>query len=56
MGFVWRKRVRLGKNTGLNLSKSGASVSRKVGRASISSRGNGSFRVAKGLSFRKKLW
>ena len=56
MGFVWRKRARLGKNTAVNLSKGGASVSRRAGRASVSSRGNASFRVAKGLSFRKKLW
>lgn len=56
MGFIFRKRVRLGKGTGLNLSKSGASVSRKAGRATLSSRGNASFRIAKGVSFRKKLW
>ena len=56
MGFVWRKRVRLSKSTSLNLSKTGASVSKRAGRASVSSRGNSSFRIAKGLSFRKKLW
>lgn len=56
MGLVWRKRVKLGRGTALNLSRSGVSVSKRVGRVSLSSRGNGSFRIAKGLSFRKKLW
>lgn len=56
MGLIWRKRVRLGKNTGLNLSRSGASVSQRAGRATVSSRGNASFRLGKGLSFRKKLF
>ena len=56
MGLVWNKRVKLGKGTALNLSKSGASVSKRAGRVSVSSRGNSSVRIAKGLSFRKKLW
>jgi hypothetical protein len=56
MGLSWRRRVRLGKKTSLNLSTSGMSVTRRAGRASLSSRGNAAFRIAKGLSFRKKLW
>ena len=52
MGFRFNKRVRLGKGTGLNLSKSGASVSKKIGGVTLNSRGGGSVRVAKGLSFR----
>lgn len=52
MGFRISKRVRLGKGTGLNISKSGASVSKKVGRVTLNSRGTGSIRIAKGVSFR----
>ena len=56
MGFSFQKRKRLGRSTYLNLSKSGASVSRRHGRTSLNSRGRGSIRIAKGLSFRFKLW
>jgi hypothetical protein len=55
MGFVFRSRKRIGKGRYLNLSKSGASVSQRVGRVSLSSRGRGSIRLLKGLSYRFKL-
>lgn len=55
MGFQFSKRKKLGKTTALNLSKSGASVSKKAGRVTVNSRGRGSVRLAKGLSFRFKL-
>ena len=55
MGFVFRSRKRIGKGSFLNLSRSGASVSQRVGRASLSSRGRGSIRLLKGLSYRLKL-
>jgi len=55
MGFVFYRRKRLGRGVNLNLSKSGASVSKKVGRVTLSSRGRDSIRIAKGLSFRFKL-
>lgn len=55
MGFVFRSRNRIGKGTFLNLSKSGASVSKRVGRVSLSSRGRGSIRLFKGLSYRFKM-
>ena len=55
MGFVFSRRKRIAKGTNLNLSKSGASVSKKVGRVTVSSRGRGRIRIAKGLSFRFKL-
>jgi hypothetical protein len=55
VGLVWRRRARLGRSTFLNLSQRGASVSRRVGRVTLSSRGRGSVRLAKGLSFRFKL-
>jgi len=53
MGLIWRRRVRLGRDTDANLSKSGASVSRRVGkRLRLNSRGGGSFRIMRGLSWR----
>jgi hypothetical protein len=52
VGFRYRKRVRLGSSSWLNLSGRGASVSRRVGRMTFNSRGGGSFRILPGLSFR----
>jgi hypothetical protein len=55
MGLVFSRRRRLGRGLNLNLSKSGASVSKRAGRATLNSRGRGSVRLAKGLSWRFKL-
>lgn len=52
MGLVYRKRKSLGAGSWLNVSKRGASVSKKVGRVTLNSRGGGSIRIAPGLSFR----
>lgn len=52
MGFVFRKSLKLGKGTRLNVSKGGVSASKRVGRFTLSSRGGGSFRIAPGVSFR----
>jgi hypothetical protein len=52
MGLIFRKRVKVDDNTSVNLSTSGASVSRRVGRVTINSRGGGRIRIAPGLSFR----
>jgi hypothetical protein len=52
MGFVFRKSVRVGRNTRVNLSKRGASVSERIGRLTLNSRGTGSIRILPGLSFR----
>jgi hypothetical protein len=52
MGLVWRKRIKLDDDTSVNVSKSGASVSRRFGRLTVSSRGRASFRIAPGLSWR----
>lgn len=54
MGLVFRRRVRTGRNTWLNLSKSGVSVSRRLGRLTVNSRGVSSLRLGKGLSYRFK--
>lgn len=39
MGFSYRKRIKIGNGTFLNISKSGVSVSQKVGKTTINSRG-----------------
>jgi hypothetical protein len=52
MGFVFNRRKRLGKGTTLNISKSGASVSKRKGPISVSSRGKGSVRLGKGIRFK----
>ncbi|WP_312976641.1 DUF4236 domain-containing protein [Corynebacterium sp.] len=56
MGLFVRKRKKLGKNMHLNVGKRGASVSMKAGPLSVSSRGNASVRLGKGVGARKKLW
>lgn len=55
MGFVWNKRKRIGRRNTLNLSKSGASVSRRLGPLTLGTRRRGSVRLGKGLGFRFKL-
>lgn len=55
MGFSFRKRVRVGKGTSVNLSRRGASLSERLGPVSVSSRGRASVRIAPGLSFRFKI-
>lgn len=52
MGFIFRKRVRAGKRSWLNISKSGVSGSTKVGPVTFNSRGKGSVRLGNGLSYR----
>jgi hypothetical protein len=52
MGLVWRKRLKLDDTTSVNLSKSGASVSKRFGPVTVTSRGRVSIRWAPGLSFR----
>jgi uncharacterized protein DUF4236 len=55
MGLIFRKRIRLGAGTGLNLSRRGASVSKRVGPVTLNTRGRGRIRLGKGLSFRFKI-
>jgi hypothetical protein len=52
MGLIFRKRVKLDDTTSVNVSGTGASVSKRIGRLTISSRGRGSIRILPGLSFR----
>lgn len=53
MSLTFRKRRRIGRRTSLNLSNGGASVSRRVGPVSVSSRGRWSLRLGRGLGWRK---
>lgn len=52
MGLIFRRTVKLGKNTRLNISKGGASVSRRFGPVTVNSRGRIRIRLGKGLSWR----
>ena len=52
MGFIFRRRIRTGANSWLNVSKSGVSTSHRAGRVTVNSRGRISIRIAKGLTFR----
>jgi hypothetical protein len=52
MGWSYRRRVRLGGGAWANLSRRGASVSKRVGRVTFNSRGGGRVRIMRGLSFR----
>ena len=53
MGPIWRRTKRLDDDIDLNASKSGGSVCRRVGRRlRLNSRGGGSFRLGRGLSWR----
>lgn len=56
MSLVWRRRKRVGRRTWANLSTRGVSVSQRRGRVTVSSRGRGSVRLGRGLSWRFKLW
>ena len=52
MGFYFRRRVRLGKKSWLNISKSGVSGSQRVGPFTFNSRGRTSIRLGKGFAYR----
>lgn len=52
MGISYRRRFRLGRGTSLNVSNSGVSVSKRVGRVSVNSRGGISIRILPGLVWR----
>ena len=56
MGLIFRRRKRLPGGATLNVSTSGASVSKRVGRRlTVSSRGRASIRLGRGFSFRFRL-
>lgn len=55
MPFSYRKRVKLGRGLFGNISGNGASISRRKGRVTVSSRGRFSVRLLRGLSWRGKV-
>jgi len=55
MPLVWRRSVRVGRRSRLNLSRSGASLSHREGPVTLSSRRRASIRLPFGFSFRFKL-
>ncbi|WP_370054214.1 DUF4236 domain-containing protein [Leifsonia sp. EB41] len=52
MPVYYRKRANLGAGAHLNISKTGVSVSQRVGRVTFNSRGRVSVRILPGLSLR----
>ena len=52
MGFSFHKRIKIGNCTFLNISKSGFSISQKVGKATINSRGRTTVNLGNGLIYR----
>lgn len=54
MGFTFRRSFSLGRGMRLNLSRRGASVSKRVGPLTANSRRRYSVRLMKGLSYRGK--
>ena len=55
MGLIFRKRIRLGRSTTANVSRSGVSVTKRAGRVTVNSRGRVSVRILPGLTWRGKL-
>lgn len=52
MGINYRKRIKVGDSTFLNVSKSGISVSQKFGKITINSRGSTTINFGNGLTYR----
>lgn len=52
MGVSFRKRVKIGDGTYLNISKSGVSVSKKVGKTTINSKGTATINLGNGMVYR----
>ena len=55
MGLQYRRRVRVGPDSWVNVSKSGLSLSKRRGRVTVNSRGGVFVRLARGLFYRGKL-
>ena len=52
MGINYRKRIKIGDDTFLNISKTGTSVSMKRGKATINSRGTITLNLGGGMTYR----
>lgn len=55
MGFSFYKRIKIGDGTFLNISKSGFSISQKVGKATINSKGMTTVNLGNGLIYRTSM-
>lgn len=54
MPLYFRRRVPLGRNVWLNLSRSGMSASARRGRVTVNSRGSLTVRILRGLFWRSR--
>ncbi len=52
MGISYQKRIKVGDGTFLNISKSGVSISQKVGKITINSKGTTTVNLGKGVTYR----
>lgn len=52
MGISYRKRIKIGDGTFVNISKSGISISQKVGKTTVNSRGTMTVNLGNGLTYR----
>lgn len=52
MGISYRKRIKVGDGTFLNISKNGVSISQKVGKTTINSRGTTTVNLGNGITYR----
>lgn len=52
MGISYRKRIKIGNHIFLNISKSGVSISLKIGKATINTRGTTTFNFGNGITYR----
>lgn len=52
MGLVVRKRIKLDNGTYLNLSKSGVSLSKKIGNVTVNIRSGVTINLGKGVSYK----
>lgn len=52
MGISYRKRIKIGDGTYLNISKNGISVSKKVGPVTINSKGKTTVNLGNGIVYR----
>lgn len=53
MGISFRKRIKIGEGTYLNVSKKGVSVSKKVGNVTVNSRGTATVNLGHGIDLQK---
>lgn len=52
MGLSFKKRIKIGNGLYLNVSKSGVSISKKIGNTTINSRGTTTINLGNGLTYK----